>query len=307
MNYYTPYNPNHALRKVPQKRPVLRVLRSVCTVLLSLLLICALVLTGLIAAVRTSITPEAVYSFVNTIEYAEFPLPMDGTFVTIADLMQETFGQIGLKLNESDIEILFEQFSIPTILAGLAQDLTGWLLHGSARPLLLPEKIASTALSGVDDSILTLLHFIGDPVDVVSQMLVTPLSTLDLEGFLDRLEPVRTLFSADTLALLTSVCLLLMVLLFLLHRCSFIAFCLPFGLSLGMASLLTLLSAVLVSVNIPVLTQVYAAYLQRFASPVFRLVCCYSVIGILSGFLCFSLWFFPRLLRHLREKNTPVS
>ena len=302
MNYYTPRNPNHALVQRRKKHPVRHALRITGIVVLSLLLVLTLTLTLCAAAVRTQITPEYVYTYADGIDYMDFPLPVDGSFATISQLMQDSFGDVGFPLTGDDVEILFDQFSIPTILAGFAQDVTAWLLHDGSRPVLVPEEIAAIALSGVSESILQILYFLGDPVELVSSILVTPLSTLDTEGLFDRMEPVRTMLSADVFAMAVSVCLMLAVLVFILCLCSAGRFALPCGITLfctgGLLSVLSLVSPA----GIRTLTVVYAEYLTAFLRPVMQFLQRGALICCLAGILLVMLW----LLRFLILKNKAV-
>jgi len=302
MMYYTPRNPNHALLPVRKKHPVRHALRITGIVVLTVLLVLALTVTLCIAAVRTQITPEYVYTYADGIDYSDFPLPVDGSFVTISQLMQESFGEVGFPLTGDDVEILFDQFSIPTILAGFAQDVTAWLLYDGGRPVLVPEEIAAVALSGVDQSILQILYFLGDPVALVSNMLVAPLSTLDTEGLFDAMEPVRALLSADTAAMAVSVCLMLAVLVFLLCLSSAGRFCLPGGIALFCTGGMLTVLGLAVPAGIRTLTMVYAEYLTGFLCPVVRSLQKGALLCCLAGGLLGIFW----LLRFLILKNTAM-
>jgi len=303
MNYYTPRNPNHALLPKRKKHPVRRALRITGIVILTLLLVLSLTFTVCITAVRKQITPEYVYTYADGLNYIDFPLPVDGSFSTISQLMQDSFGDVGFPLSGDDVEILFDQFSIPTVLAGFAQDVTAWLLQNGSRPVLVPEEIAAVVLSGVEQSILQILCILGDPVELVSNILVTPLSTLDTEGLFDTLEPVRTVLSVDVMVMAGSVCLMLAVLVFMLCLCSAGRFCLPGGIALfctgGMLSGLSLAAPV----GIRNLTAVYAEYLASFLRPVLQfwqrgaLICC------LAGVILVMLWLLRFLV--LRNKALP--
>lgn len=301
MTYFAPDNPNRALAPRLRKHPVRRGIRVAFTVLVSILLVCTLIMTLCIAAVRTVITPEYVYNFADRIDYAAFPLPSDGEFTSISDLMTEAFNRVGFNLRGDDIDILFDQFSIPVIMAGLAQDFTGWFLQNGSRPVLDPDKIADIALSGVDSSIMTILNFLGDPTALLSDILVRPLSSIDLDGLLDRLEPVRVFFSADALALLVSADLLLAVLLFCLCGFRCIPFFLPAGASLFCGSGITLLLGLVLSLKIPQITRVYAAYLTGFLQTVIFFLWRMCLIGIIAGIVLCTLWFLARIIRRKNQ------
>lgn len=300
MMYYTPQNPNHALLpRAKKKHPILQILRIAGIVVLSLLLVLSMTLTLAVAVVRSQITPEYVYTYANGVEYQEFPLPVDGEFASVSVIMQESFGEVGFPLTEKDVDVLFDQFSIPAVLAGFAQDVTAWLLFDDARPVLDAKEIASVALSGVSPSILQILEILGDPVELVKGMLVRPLSTLETEGLFDALEPVRLLVSQDVFAMVVSVCLMLAVLVFCLCRCSAGKFCLPLGISLlGTGAVLTV-GQVLFPRFILGLTAVYAPYLNAFFTPVLR--CCGNcALGcFIAGVVFVLLW----LLRFWILKN----
>lgn len=300
MTFYAPDNPNRALVSRPRKHPVRQGIRAALVVLVSILLVCSLTLTLGIAAVRTVVTPEYVYRFADRIDYADFPLPVDGEFVTISELMMDAFNRVGFNLRGDDIDILFDQFSIPVILAGFAQDFTGWFLQNGSRPVLNPDEIAAIALSGVDSSIMTILNFLGDPTALLSDMLVRPLSTIDLDNLLDRLEPVRAVFSADAFALLASVTLFLAVLLFCLCGCRLLPFCLPAGIACFLSSVLVGVSGFVINLKIPQFTRVYAAYLAGFLSPVVTFLWRACLIGLIIGVLLFTVWLLSRILR---QKN----
>lgn len=296
MTYYTPDNPNHALVSRPQKHPVREGIRITFIILLAVLLIVSTILTVFTASFRLSITPEYVYSYADGLDYAEFPLPVDGTFQSISQLMLDAFNGVGFNLNEADIALLFDEFSIPVILAGFAQDTTAWLLHDGSRPVLDPDEIASIALSGVDSSIMTILRFLGDPVALVGKMLTDPLSRLDTDSVFDALEPVRTLLSVHSMTILISVSALLAVLLFCLCRCRFTAFCLPASISVFVSSLTALAMGFLPALLMPRFTVVYASYILGFLSPVISLLWRAALIGGGISLVLFAVWLISRLL-----------
>ena len=290
MTYYTHDNPNHTLVSRPAKHPVLRVLRIVLLVLLSVLLVCSLTLTFCVAAVRNTITPEYVYNYANSVDFAEFPLPADGTYLTISQLIRQSFEEIGFPTLDSDIDLLFEQFSISAILAGFTQDLTSWLLYNDSVPQLIPEEIAEIALSGLDPSILSLLSLISDPVELLSDILVTPLSTLNTEELFETLSPVRLALSADVLAILVSVCGILAVLSFILCFCRAGRYFMPAGLSLFSTGLLLSAAGFLLPWGIRQLTPVYAEYILSFLQPVRQFLLGAALPLCLAGLILVCAW-----------------
>lgn len=283
-----------------RKRPVLHGLRCACIVLVTLLLTLSLTLTSVVTVLRQNITPEYVYTYADTLDYANFPLPGsgspdDGGFFTISELMQENFNAAGFALTESDIELIFDQFSIPTILAGTAQDVVSWLLFNGSRPVLDADAIAETALSGVDDNLMMVLYFLGDPVELVSGFLTVPLSNLDIDGMCDRLEPVRFCLSQTVRELAVSVCLMLEVLLFCLHRCRLGRTYLPWGIAYVGTGVLLGVARLALPKLIPQLTTVYADYLTTFLTPVLRWLGNGALLLLLLGVLMMAAGSLERL------------
>lgn len=297
--------PTH--RKRPVHNRVLHGLRCACIVLVILLLTLSLTLTSVVTIVRQNITPEYVYSYADTLDYPNIPLPTGDTgsdgFLTISQLMQENFAAVGFSLTDADIELIFDQFSIPTILAGTAQDMVSWLLFNGSRPVLDADEIATTALSGVDDSLMMVLYILGDPVELVSGFLAEPLSQLDTAGMFDALEPVRFWLSQTVMELATSVCLMLEVLLFCLHRCRLGRTYLPWGIAYVGTGVLLGAARLALPKLIPHLTTVYADYLTTFLAPVLRWLGNGALLLLLLGVLMMAAGSLERLYARVCERQ----
>lgn len=273
----------------PKKHPIRYACRCILVALLTILLLLSLTLTLCVAAIRTNVTPAYVYAFADTLDYPNFPLPAssdpDDGYITIAQLMQENFNAVGFAITEKDIELIFDQFSIPTIFAGTAQDVVSWLLFNGARPVLDADEIAATALSGVGDSLMMVLYFLGDPMELVSGFLTEPLSTLNTEGFFDAMEPVRFCLSQTVFDLTVSGILMLGVLLYLLDRCRLRRTCLPLGMaSVGAGTAIGILRLMLHRM-IPQRLPVYASYLTTFFAPISRWLKNGALVLLMVGIL----------------------
>jgi len=300
MTYYTHDNPNHALAPRPRRHPVLGGIRIACLVILALLLICTLSTALVIASVRCSITPEYVYRFTGQVDFSEFPLPTANGFLTIRQLLLQFMEDLGFPSVDGDINLLFDELSIPSILAGYTQDLASWFLHGGTLPRLDPVEIAQTALSGMDESLLAILYLICDPVELLAGVLAEPLGRLNAAGLFAALEPVRFILSADVLAMLLSVCGVLAVLLFCLCSCRLKRYLLPAGLSLlGTGVILSLVRAGIPYI-IPRLTLEYAGYLQSFLQPVRTFLGDTALALLVTGLILIAIHLFRLLLVRFR-------
>ncbi len=281
-------NPNKALWKKPVPHPVQTAIRRGIAVFLSLLLIVSLFLTLAVAAVRTTVTPAFVYRFAEGINYPDLPLPTGDGFMTVTELLEEGFRFLQLPFTREDVLELFDAFSIPTIVAAFAQDCFSWLLHDGPRPTLDAYTIAETVLAGLDPEIIGILQIFGNPTAMLALMLEERLAGVDLDGLLDRLEPVRQVLSADTFAWLVSISGILAVFLYFVSLCRMHSFALPFGISLFSIGVLSLVTAWFLPLCIPRLTVVYASLLTEFISPITGCLCRYAVLLLITGALLAS-------------------
>ncbi len=276
-------NPNRALRRKPTPHPVRSAIRRGIAVFLAILLTLSLFFTLCITGIRAAMTPEFIYRFAEGISYIDLPLPTGDGFMTVADLLVEGFNSIQLPLSHEKVAELFDQFSIPTIAAGFAQELVSWLLHDGPRPVLDPYAISEIVLSGMDPGILQVLAIFGDPTALLADVLAVRLADIRLDALLDSLEPVRRLLSVDVCAFAFSVTGMLAVLLYCVCRCRLSAYALPFGGALFASGLALLVFAWLMPLQVPALTMVYADYLLDLLSPLAGAYCRYAVVLLLLG------------------------
>ncbi len=295
-------NPNKALRRKPKPHPVRTAIRRGVTVFLALLVTFTLFLTLCIAGVRGTITPEFVYRFTENISYADLPLPTGDGFITVADLLEEGFQSMGLPLSHEDILTLFEQFSIPTVVAGVAQDCVTWLLHDGPRPVLNPYEISILVLSGLDESIVQILQMFGSPETLFAEALAPRLASIRMNALLDTLEPARRLLSVDTFALLSSGTMLLAVLLFCICLCQVRRVILPLGFSSFGAGVYLLFTALALPLSIPRITMVYGELLTDFFSPLCGGWCRYALALFFIGILLAGCGILVKLIERKKRR-----
>ncbi len=276
-------NPNRALRRKPVPHPVRTAIRRGIVVFLAVLLTLSLFFTLCITGIRAAMTPEFVYRFAEGISYIDLPLPTGDGFITVADLLVEGFNSIQLPLSRQDVAELFDQFSIPTIAAGFAQDLVSWLLYDGPRPVLDPYAISEIVLSGMEPGIVQILAIFGDPASLLAESLAQRLAHIRLDAMLDSLEPVRLLLSADTCAWAVSITGMLAVLLYCACLFRLPDYVLPLGSVLFASGLALLITAWLLPLSVPGITVVYADLLLSLLSPLSGQLCRYAVFLLLLG------------------------
>lgn len=183
-----------------------RILLAVLSVLLAVLLTITAVFSGAVSAVRAHFSPEYVYNFMNSLDYAALELPDgNGGSAPMTDLVNEQIKPFGIVLTENDLNVLIRSFHIDTILASFMQDLRTYFLDDGPVPALDPRETAEMLLSGLDERLYAFLSMMGDPTAILSDALNNLLSTTDLSASLSSSEPVRELLSAGTLAFVISV------------------------------------------------------------------------------------------------------
>ncbi len=276
-------NPNRALRRRPVPHPVRSAIRRGIVVFLAILLTLSLFFTLCITGIRAAMTPEFIYRFAEGISYIDLPLPTGDGFITVADLLVEGFNSIQLPLSHQDVTELFDQFSIPTIAAGFAQDLVSWLLHDGSRPVLDPYAISEIVLSGMEPGIVQILAIFGNPASMLAEILTERLADIRLDAMLDTLEPIRRLLSADTCAWAISVTGMLAVLLFCACLFRLPGYALPLGSVLFATGLALLVAAWLLPLSVPGITVAYGDLLLSLLAPLSGQLCRYAVVLLLVG------------------------
>ena len=98
------------------------------------------------------------------------------------------------------------------------QDLRTWFLDDGTVPILNPREVAELLLSGLDDTMLALLSFMGNPTEILSESLNGILSAADLSEKLSAADGVREIFSEGTLFFVISLSATLFLLILVTRR-----------------------------------------------------------------------------------------
>lgn len=201
----------------------MKTLSKALLVILSVILAILLAVTSLCAAtiytVRSNYTPEYVYNFMNSLDYANLEIPDgNGGFGTVCELANSSVAELGIKFTDRDIDSLIHSFSIDAILTSFVQELRSWALDNGAVPTLDGAEMAETILSGADQNMLMFLSMFGDVEGMLTNALSNISESSNLTETLEKAEPVRELLSQGTLMFVLSICGTLILLIFVTRQ-----------------------------------------------------------------------------------------
>lgn len=201
------------MKKIP------RILLAILSVLLAVLLSLTTLFSAAVYSIRSLYTPEYVYNLMNSLDYASLEVPDgNGNTASLCDIVNEQVRGFGIGFTEQDLNTAIRSFSIDAVLTSFVQDLRTWLLDDGAVPVLNPDEVAETILSGLDRNLLSFLSLFGDPQAFLSDALSGLTGAADLSDTLESAEPVRELLSAGTLMFALSICGMLFLLILITRR-----------------------------------------------------------------------------------------
>ena len=187
------------------------------TILLTLALICQLTYVLGVISIRQAFTPENVYNYMNTINYATLELPDgNGGTASIATVMNKELYDIGLEITPEEVNSFIMLFSVDDVAAGFAQDFRAWLLDFAPEPRLDPQEITDIMISGLDSESYNFMKIFGDPEEMLYTLVNGITSEVNLHDVLEPLDNLKTALSLGTLSLVGSgaMFVLLIILLF---------------------------------------------------------------------------------------------
>lgn len=192
--------------------------------LLSFLLAVLLFVSSFYAAalhsVRSHFSPEYVYNFMNSLDYASLELPTgsDGQSDSLRNIVNSAASEFGVRFSDDDIAYLINNLSINALLSAFVQDLRSWAFDNGAAPMLDAEEMAHTVAVGMDQNLLMLLSYYGDIEAMLADAIADISENANLDDTFRQAEPYRELLSAGTLVFVLSICATLFLLILITRR-----------------------------------------------------------------------------------------
>ena len=189
------------------------------TVLLTLALICQLTYVLGVISIRQAFTPENVYNYMNSINYAELELPDgNGGTSSLATAVNNELYDIGLEITPSEVNSFIMLFSVDDVAASFAQDFRAWLFDFAPEPRLDAQEITDIMVSGLDSESYNFMKIFGDPAEMLYTMVNGITSEVDLHEILEPLGIIKTALSVGTLSVVGSGAMFVLLVILLLKK-----------------------------------------------------------------------------------------
>lgn len=200
MKYY------FAKKAVSMMKKISHIILAVLSVVLAVLLAVTSLYAAALYTVRSHYTPEYVYNFMNSLDYASLEVPDgNGGSGTVCDLVNQSARDFRIQFSEQDINTLVRTLSLDAVITSFVQDLRTWAFDNGAAPRLDADETADTILSGIDSNVLMFLSMFGDVNTLLSDMLSNITEAADFGETFEEAEPYRELLSQGTLTFVLSV------------------------------------------------------------------------------------------------------
>ena len=189
------------------------------TILLTLALICQLTYVLGVISIRQAFTPENVYNYMNSINYATLELPDgNGGTASIATVMNKELYDIGLEITPEEVNSFIMLFSVDDVAAGFAQDFRAWLLDFAPEPRLDPQEITDIMISGLDSESYNFMKIFGDPEEMLYTLVNGITSKVNLHDVLEPLDNLKTALSLGALSLVGSGAMFVLLIILLIEK-----------------------------------------------------------------------------------------
>ncbi|MBR6709220.1 MAG: hypothetical protein IKL84_06025 [Clostridia bacterium] len=183
-----------------------RILLIFLSVLLTVLLVFTTLSSSLISCVRAHFTPEYIYNYMNSIDYASLELPDgNGNTAPLCDIINDQTHDLGIYFTEDDLNGLIRAFSLDAVLTSYMQDVRSWALDDGPVPMLDADEVAETILTGVDDSLYMFISMFGDPKEALSDAVSGMVSAADFSHIFESGGMIRKILAADTMIFIISL------------------------------------------------------------------------------------------------------
>lgn len=196
-----------------------RIILTVLSVFLAALLALSSLYAAALYTVRSHYTPDYIYNTMSSLDYASLKVSDgSGGTDTLCNIANRTVADFGMTFTENDFNIAIRTFSLDAVITAFLQDIRSWAFDDGAIPHIAPEETADIILSGLDQSILSIVSFAENPRELLEAALSNLDEVTNLSEIFSSAEPVRELLSKGTLIFVLSVCASLFLLIITTNR-----------------------------------------------------------------------------------------
>jgi len=184
-----------------------RIILTVLAVLLTVVLTVTSLSASLISCIRVHFSPQYVYNFMNSIDYASLELPDgEGNVLPLCDIINSQVREFGIYFTEDDVNDLIHTFSIDAVIASYMQDVRSWAMDDGPVPMLDSAEVAEMITTGLDNSLYMFLGLFGNPRVVLADAISGMVSAADFSALFERGNLIPAVLASDALIFAISLC-----------------------------------------------------------------------------------------------------
>lgn len=196
-----------------------RIILTVLSVFLAALLALSSLYVAALYTVRSHYTPDYIYNTMSSLDYASLKISDgSGGTDTLCNIANRTVADFGMTFTEDDFNIAIRTFSLDAVITSFLQDIRSWAFDDGAIPSISPKETADIILSGLDQSLLSIVSLAENPRELLEAALSNLDEVANLSEIFSSAEPVRELLSKGTLIFVLSVCATLFLLIITMNR-----------------------------------------------------------------------------------------
>jgi len=130
----------------------MKLLRTLCSVILTILLLVSLLVTGVISSVRRAYSEETLSAVFSSIEWSDIKIPYQNRNITLLNLTNKTLNRYSIeKLTEKKFNKLISSSAAADFVSDTLLDTREWLFQKGTKPELTTKSIAKKVVDSIEE------------------------------------------------------------------------------------------------------------------------------------------------------------
>ena len=205
-------------------KKVSRVLLTIITVILAVVLTATTLLSCLIACVRVHFTSDYLNVVTGSMDYSSVRLTdAEGNTASLLGWANIRVAPLGLQFTDGGLKSTLHEFKIDKFFTDYVQDIRSWILDDGPAPHIDSAKAAKNIADGLDEQLYRFLVIFGDPVEVLSPLLEKITLFTDPDLFQENGRILQKIFAADTMIFVISVSAAIFLIMLIAQRMNFVS------------------------------------------------------------------------------------
>lgn len=226
----------------------LRFISAVIAFVTAVLLVCTSCISLAVFSVRSAVTNELVYNTFADVDYSSVNIPDgEGGYTSITSVINSSLEPVGISMSNDEVRDALDAFGVDIIVSSFAQEVRDWFFDDAPTPTLDPYKISAIVMDTLPQTVLSLMSLVGDPEEILPEMLSAYTDMVDIDALTSSLEPYKVFVSQSMLLISFSAAVGLCIFLLLVLRMHYGKWLVVSGTSLAVSAVGAIVAAVLLS------------------------------------------------------------